>query len=110
MDILNQIVEKLTKQELRFLKFYLGAIPEEDRKDLLLIDYVRQSGNKFDEQKAIHKLNYKQDDKNTYYRLKNRVIQDIGNSLTLLHTHKNDLYKLQHYLTLYHIYHSRALF
>src|SRR5688500_9315006 len=110
MDILNQIVEKLTKEELRFFKFYLGAMPVDDRKDLILVDYVRRSGIKFDEEKVITKLKYNAKDKNSYYRLKNRVIQDIGNSLALLHTHKDDLYKLQHYLTLYHIYHSKTLF
>jgi hypothetical protein len=110
MDILNQIIEKLTKDELRFFKFYLGAVPGDDRKDLLLVDYVRQAGNKFDEEKVIQKLKYSTSDKNSYYRLKNRVIEDIGNSLSLLHTHKNKLYELQHYLTLYHIYHSKTLF
>ena len=53
MDILNQIVEKLTKDELRFFKFHLGAFPGAERKDLVLVDYVRQSGNKFDEEKVI---------------------------------------------------------
>jgi hypothetical protein len=110
MDILNQIVEKLTKDEIRFFKFYLGAMPGDDRKDFMLVDYVRQSGNRFDEEKIIRKLKYNSEDKNTYYRLKNRVIQDIGDSLTLLHTHKNELYELQHYLTLYHICHSKTLF
>lgn len=110
MDILNQIVEKLTKDEIRFFKFYLGAMPGDDRKDFMLVDYVRQSGNRFDEEKIIRKLKYHSEDKSTYYRLKNRVIQDIGDSLTLLHTHKNELYELQHYLTLYHIYHSKTLF
>ena len=71
---------------------------------------MRQSGNRFDEEKIIRKLKYNTEDKNTYYRLKNRVIQDIGDSLALLHTHKNELYELQHYLTLYHIYHSKTLF
>lgn len=110
MDILNQIIEKLTKDELRFFKFHLGALPGADRKDLVLVDYVRKAGNKFDEEKIIRKLKYDTEDKNTYYRLKNRVIQDIGDALTLLHTHKNELYELQHYLTLYHIYYSKTLF
>lgn len=110
MDILNQIVEKLTKDELRFFKFYLGALPGDDRKDMQLVDYVRQSGNRFDEHKIIRKLKYNTEDKNSYYRLKNRVIEDIGNSLVLLHTHKNDLYELLHYITLYHIYYAKALF
>lgn len=110
MDILNQIVEKLTKDELRFFKFFQGATPGEDRKDLVLVDYVRQAGAKFSEEKIIRKLKYSATDKNTYYRLKNRVIQDIGDSLALLHTHKDELYELLHYITLYHIYYSKTLF
>lgn len=110
MDILNQIVEKLTKDELRFLKYYYGAITDDQRKDLMLIDYVRQSKGKFDEEKIIRKLKYNSANKNSYYRLKNRVIRDIGDSLVLLNTHKNALYELQHYLTLYAIYSSKGLF
>jgi hypothetical protein len=110
MDILNQIVEKLTKDELRFFKFFQGAAPGDDRKDLVLVDYVRHAGAKFSEEKIIQKLKYSATDKNTYYRLKNRVIQDIGDSLALLHTHKNELYELLHYITLYHIYYSKTLF
>ncbi len=110
MDILNQVVEKLTKDELRFFKFFQGANPGNDRKDLVLVDYVRKTGTKFNEEKIIRKLNYNTADKNSYYRLKNRVIQDIGDSLAVLHTHKNELYELLHYLTLYHIYYSKTLF
>ncbi|HLP20372.1 MAG TPA: hypothetical protein VK174_08725, partial [Chitinophagales bacterium] len=103
-------VEKLTKDELRFFKFFMGSMPGDDRKDLVLVDYVRHAGNKFDEEKVIKKLKYNAKDKNSYYRLKNRVIQDIGDALTVLHTHKNDLYELQHYITLYHIYYSKTLY
>lgn len=110
MDILNQIVERLTKDELRFLNYFYGAKPGDQRKDLALVNYVRKSGENFDEIQAIKKLNYTLADKNSYYRLKNRVIEDIGDSLSLLLTHKNDLYELQHYLTLYHIYYARSLY
>ncbi len=110
MDILNQIIEKLTKDELRFFKFFMGSMPASDRKDLVLVDYIRQAGSRFDEDKVIKKLKYSTSNKNSYYRLKNRVIKDIGDSLTLLHTHKNELYELQHYITLYHIYYAKTLF
>lgn len=110
MDILNQLIERLTKDELRFLKMYYGANGGKDRKDLLLVDYVRQSGGKFKEEKIVPKLGYSLNDKNSYYRLKNRVIEDIGDALVQLYTHKNDLYQLQQYLTLYNVYHSRNLF
>lgn len=110
MDILNQIVEKLTKDELRFLKYYYGTKPGEQRKDAELVDYFRKSGKNFNEDQALKKLKYSPKEKNSYYRLKNRVIQDIGDSLSLLLTHKNDLYELLHYLTLYHIYNARGLY
>lgn len=110
MDILNQVIEKLSKDELRFLKMYYGTGTAKDRKDLKLVDYVRQSGPRFKEARAITKLGYSSADKNSYYRLKNRVIEDVGDALVQLYTHKNDLYQLQQYLTLYNIYHGRNLF
>ncbi len=110
MDILNQVIEKLSKDELRFLKMYYGTAAAKDRKDLKLVDYVRQSGARFNEARAIAKLGYSASDKNSYYRLKNRVIEDVGDALVQLYTHKNDLYQLQQYLTLYTIYHGRNLF
>src|SRR5580704_5019274 len=95
MDILNQIIEKLSKEEIRNFKLFYGRSGiADERKDLALFNYVRSSGEKFDEQKAISKLDYDQENKNNYYRLKNRLIEDIGDSLLLLHTHKNELYEL----------------
>ncbi len=110
MDILNQVIEKLTKEEVRNFKLFYGYATDEQRKDLLLFNYIRSSGNKFSEDKANKKLGYDLENKNNYYRLKNRLIEDIGDSLSLLHTHKNELYELLQFINLFHIYHSRNLF
>lgn len=111
MDILNQIIEKLTKEEIRNFKlFYARSTTAEERKDLLLFNYIRSSAEKFDEQKAIAKLKYDHENKNNYYRLKNRLIEDIGDSLLLLHTHKNELYELLQFVQLFYVYYSRNLF
>jgi hypothetical protein len=111
MDVLNQVVEKLTKEEVRHFKLFYGNNHiAAHRKDLLLFNYVRVSGTKFDEEKAIRKLGYSNQDKNNYYRLKNRLIEDIGDSLLLLHTHKNELYELLQFIQLFHVYHARNLY
>ena len=111
MDILNQIIEKLSKEEIRNFKLFYGRSTQSDeRKDLLLFNYIKTSGERFDEQKAITKLDYNQENKNNYYRLKNRLIEDIGDSLLLLHTHKNELYELLQFIQLFHIYYSRNLY
>jgi len=111
MDILNQIIEKLSKEEIRNFKLFYGRSGSvTERKDLALFNYIRSSGNKFDESKAISKLEYNQEDKNSYYRLKNRLIEDIGDSLLLLHTHKNELYELLQFVQLFYVYYSRNLY
>ncbi len=111
MDILNQIIEKLTKEEIRNFKlFYSKSTTSDERKDLLLFNYIRSSAEKFDEQKAIARLKYDQENKNNYYRLKNRLIEDIGDSLLLLHTHKNELYELLQFVQLFYVYYSRNLY
>lgn len=110
MDILNQVTDRLSKDELRFVKFYLGNNGNAARKDEMLLDYVRKSGAGFNEDKIIGKLGYSTKDKNSYYRLKNRVLQDVGDGLNLLYSHKDDLCELHHYLSIYHIYYNKALF
>ncbi|MBS1624952.1 MAG: hypothetical protein JST83_13080 [Bacteroidetes bacterium] len=110
MDLLNQIVDKLNKEELR--KFRLLSEYGDntaERKDLILLDYMRSSGEKFDEEKAIKKLAYTDASKNRYYQLKNRLMENIGDSLVLLNTHKDPLYEVHQYLQLSHIYRSRHL-
>lgn len=110
MDILNQVVERLSKDELRFLKMYYGNTKASNRKDMVLVDYVRQSGTRFNEDRVIKKLGYSLADKNSYYRLKNRVIEDVGDSLALLYSHKVDFLELLHFLQLHQLYFSRNLY
>lgn len=107
MDILNQIIEKLNKEEIRKYKSLSPATA--DRKDHILFDYIRASGSKFDEGKALKKLDYTDVPKNRYYQLKNRLIENIGDSLVLLNTHKDELYEVHQYIQLYHMYRSRNL-
>lgn len=109
MDILNQIIDKLNKEEIRNFKLLTQASGEGDRKDLLLFDYIRNAGPKFDEARALKKLGYSGKQKNRYYQLKNRLTENIGDSLVQLNTHKSGVYELFQFIQLSHIYKSRNL-
>lgn len=110
MEVLNQIIERLRREEVRHFKYlYKMTYPAADRKDLALFNYIRSSGDGFDEAKAIKKLNYSDKKKSNYYRLKHRLIEDIGDSLLLMHTHKNELYELLQFIELFYLYHDRNL-
>lgn len=107
MDILNTIVEVMTKEEVRNLKLWLNSTNASDeRKDIQLFDYLRHSTDKFNEDFIVKKL-YGDGDKNSYYRLKNRLMEDIGYNLSLLHFTKNDTNNQFLYLGLYNIFTQR---
>ena len=86
------MVNVLSKDEIRFYKLYAAWVQKlEDRKDITLFDYIKQSGDKYDEKKIVEKL-YKSDkDKNSFYRLKNRLINDITASIVLQHFSDDDI-------------------
>ncbi len=107
MDILNRAIAVLNKEEIRHFKLWLNSTnASKERKDIQLFDYIRKAGEHYDENSIFEKL-YDGADKNSFYRLKNRLQEDIGYNLALLHFgkhHANDLYLC---LSLYHIFLSR---
>ncbi|HNC32790.1 MAG TPA: hypothetical protein PLZ26_01650 [Bacteroidia bacterium] len=85
MDILNQLINGLNKEEVRFFKMYINRVEKTDnRKDVQLFDYIRKSGDRFSDEIIFKKL-YQPQEKNSYYRLKNRLIREVNKSLTLQH-------------------------
>jgi hypothetical protein len=99
MNTLPEIISLLNKEEARNFKLFANRTNEQDgRKDLVLFDLVKHSYPQIDEEKIFRKL-YGGKDKNAFYRLKNRLAEDIGISLSLLHYNSNDInYILNHYL------------
>lgn len=107
MDILNTIVSVMNKEEVRNFKLWLNSTNASDaRKDILLFDYIRKSGDKYDEDFIFRKL-YSDKDKNSFYRLKHRLQEDVGYNLTLLHFSKHESNNLYLFLSLYNIFISR---
>lgn len=90
MDIINTIVQGMNKEDIRFFKLYLSRTnADKDRKDTKLFDYIKKSGEKYDEKK-IFPLLYKTKEKNSFYRLKHRLSQDLITSIFLQHFERDD--------------------
>ncbi len=107
MEILLQVIGLLTKEETRYFKIYLTRIATpNERKDEKLFDMMRKSGVDFDDDAAAKKL-YGKSDKNAYYRLKNRLQEDVCDALALLHTDKTDVNYLYRQLMLFNIFQTR---
>lgn len=82
MQILQNIIGVMNKEEIRHYKLFINRTEKNSRKDELLFDYIRKSYPEYDEQKIQNRL-YSSEDKNALYRLKNRLLEDIGKSLSL---------------------------
>ncbi|MEX1188938.1 MAG: hypothetical protein WED33_06750 [Bacteroidia bacterium] len=103
MELLSQIVEGLSKEEVRFFKIFAHRQESsEQRKDIRLFDFMRKKGES-DEDKIVHQL-YGKTDKNAYYRLKNRLVDDINTALVLQHQSDEDWLQLMRLLQVVKVY------
>ncbi len=110
MDIFPQIIQMLTKEEVRHFKlFSQRTLIGETRKDLELFDFVRKSGEAYEEEKIFEKL-YETVDKNSFYRLKNRLLSDVNKSIILQHTDSDESLNIFHLLSLGRFYRNRNQF
>jgi hypothetical protein len=107
MDVLHQIISLMNKEEVRHFKLFAARTQVEgDRKDLQLFDAIRRQPEEQDEERIFHKL-YKGEDKNPYYRLKNRLLTDINKSLNLQHMDDDDTVHMFHLLSMARFFHNR---
>lgn len=110
MDILNQIILNLNKEDLRFYKLFSARHDMGDgRKDLVLLDYIRGSEENYDDKEIFKKL-YGSRDKNAHYSLKNRLIHDVARSLTVQYCYKDEILYIHHLLFLVRLYFMRSQF
>lgn len=107
MNILQQVVLGLNKEQIRYFKLYTGRIARpDDRKDLLLFDYIRKSGKEYNEESVFNKL-YQGADRNAFYRLKNRLLNDVNKSLSIQHFEDSDFIYTCHMLALFKYFSTR---
>lgn len=110
MNILNQIIINLNKEDLRFYKLFSTRHDMGDgRKDLLLLDYIRETEEQYDEEYIFKKL-YGGRDRNAFYSLKNRLIHDVARSLTVQYCYKDEILYIHHLLFLVRLYFMRSQF
>lgn len=109
MKNIFDIIGRLTKEEKRNFKLYLYRIGGEDseRKVEQLFDLVN-SGS-YDKEQEISELLYG-NNKNAYYRLKNRLLGDLEKSLLLLHSDLNDRINIWATICVADIYMEKSLF
>lgn len=108
MDILNTVIDLMTKEEQRNFKLYAErSHAKGERKDLALYDYIRKSGPKFNERKILKNLYGGSSKKNTYYRLRNRLLTEVGKSVALLHWDRDETVLTLHYISLAMLYRAK---
>ncbi|TAH40362.1 MAG: hypothetical protein EYC69_11155 [Bacteroidetes bacterium] len=100
MNPLNSIVNGLSKEEVRFFKLWLErGYDHDDRLDKSLFDYMRKSGDRYDEEKIFRKL-YLKGSKNSFYRLRNRLLSELNKSLLIQHFDDDESNLTLHFLSL----------
>lgn len=104
MDVLESIVLNLSADEARYYKILAGRITSpEERKDILLFNHIRKSGDV--KITRGHSTKHSYDGKaNAFYRLRNRLTEDIHKSLLHQHFGRNDTIRLMNLITLARIY------
>ena len=91
MNTLYELIDSMSKEELRIFKLISNRVKTSNiRKEFVLLSNYKRLGDTFNEDKLSKKLYG--ENKNAFYRLKNRLLSNIINSLTFQHINKdNDL-------------------
>ncbi|MCX6294718.1 MAG: hypothetical protein NTX97_01415 [Bacteroidetes bacterium] len=108
MNILPEVIGNMNKEEIRNFKLFINRTEKATaRKDELLFDLIRKQFPAYNEQKILLKL-YQTDDKNALYRLKNRLFEDIGKSLTLHYYDSTEYNIILNYLFLSRLFQDKG--
>lgn len=109
MNILNSIIGVMSKEEIRHYKLFINRTEKENRKDELLFDYIKKNYPDYNEEK-IQKRLYDTEDKNSLYRLKNRVLEDVGKSLASNYFDATVLNSISNHLALARLFQQKGQF
>jgi tetratricopeptide (TPR) repeat protein len=101
----------LNKEELRFYKIYSQRYASgKDGLGARLLDLMRRDTNEEEDEAIFRKLYGETGDKNTYYRLKNRLQEDLCDTLTLLHFDKEEPNDIHRLICVYNILYKKDKF
>jgi len=108
MDHLPRLIKSLNKEEVRFFKLFASRTQQAfERKDLKLFDFLRKEDVE-KEELFLQKL-YPGESKNAWYRLKNRLLNDLNKSLSVLHYEEDAFIHAFHMLALYRYFFNKNL-
>jgi hypothetical protein len=108
MDIVYDIIGTMNKEEVRHLKLFMARTNNNaERKDIQLFDLVRKSYPEHDEEKIHAKLYDTETGKNVLYRLKNRLAEQIDQSLSLQYFENSESNLSFHYISLSRLFYSK---
>ncbi len=108
MDILKNTIDLLNKEEIINYKLYANRTQSnESRKDILLFDLLKKHLPDTDETKMVQKLYPDSKNKNNFYRLKNRLLNEINNSLVQFYCYDSNSHDIYSELSLYKIFHKK---
>ena len=106
MDHLTRLIQGLSKEQVRFFKLFASRTEHQhDRKDLKLFDHLRKFGD-HENEKLIEEL-YPSESKNSWYRLRNRLLHELNKSLTVLHYEEDEFVYTCNLLGLYRYFSLR---
>ncbi len=113
MDLLERIIEHLTSDEVRRFKILSNRFKaDEEKKLLILFDAIRAGNFKESEEDIVRQMYGTSDPKtkNTYYRLRNKLLSNLEKSLLFYHyNYKNSIESLS-LLQLAMLYQERGLY
>lgn len=90
MDFLSDIIPDLKKEEIRHFKLYAGrSHNHEGRKDFALFDLIRKKGDAYREEASLAQADIPGEGV-AFYRLRNRLLEELNKSLWLQHGEKDE--------------------
>jgi len=106
MKTLDKVIQSLSKEEIRFYKLFVGRTNQsKERKDLKLFDIIKKNLNQDYSKKAINRLNVTS---NNFYQLKNRIYNDLNNSMVWQHISKDQQSKSFSFILLSRVFKNKG--
>jgi len=106
---LTELIDSLSKEEIRNFKLYATRINNTstgENKAVMLFDCIKDGMDEFGDD-IVEKL-YSGGNKNAFYRLKNRLISDIEQSLLLLNRNKDQRFKVFNIIQLANVFRYKS--
>lgn len=104
MNILKETIRQLDKEEKRVFKVYASRFNlHDERKDIALFDLYSRNNDQSDDE-VFARLYGSEKDKNAYYRLKNRLLEEINKTLVIDNVNEIKAINSHYFICLYHYF------